>query len=230
MGSQSNLWRIISTAPKTVSQKKIWLFSHKRQRLQISMSDNPMGMHIPFLLASMWERETKRERESARTTIWDSTHGSVCVCLWSIGWKWLHYMHIRGGGDGGGGVSKHIQRCERCLIKSACLLLGLMILFGESLLSLESCLDVSGKFSAHSDSLACRTPHGAHPSCHCCTGRDRPAAVPLSCVVLCASSTAAFFRRLTHWIIDGTNEFAPGCRCSSGSMQVTFLRLMFHRN
>lgn len=85
MGSQSSLWRIISTAPKTVSQKsfEFWLFSHKRQRLQISMSDNPMGMHIPFLLASMWERDRDedRERESARTTIWDSTHGSVCVCL-----------------------------------------------------------------------------------------------------------------------------------------------------
>lgn len=147
------------------------------------MSDHPMGMHLPLLLASIWERD--RARESARTTIWDSTHGSVCVCLWSIGWKWLHYMHIGGGGGGEGGVSKHIQRCERCLIKSACLLLGVTILCGGSLLSLESCLDVSGKFSAHSDSLVCRAPQRDRPSCHCCTGRDRAGAAPLLCALWC---------------------------------------------
>lgn len=67
-----------------------------------------------------WRRTVLDERENGWTTFWDSTHGSVCVCLWSIGWKWLHYIHM--GGGGGGSANIYIDVWGVSLTLEACLL------------------------------------------------------------------------------------------------------------
>lgn len=171
-----------------------------------------------------WRRTVLDERENGWTTFWDSTHGSVCVCLWSIGWNWLHYIHM----GGGGGVSKHIRRCLSFLINSGGLSSARVCspwthvwMFLGSFLHIPTLWHV-GSLNV----IACKVTLLRH----CCTKRHRAGAVPLLCALLCVSFTAAFFRRLTRWIIYGTNEFAVGCRCSSESMQVMFSRLRFHRN
>lgn len=161
-----------------------------------------------------------REREREWTDSLLKFHSRICVCLSLKYWMKITLLHTHWCG---GGKSANTYRdvrvvsltlTEVCiLLASQCCLEGVRSDCNHVWMFLACFLHISVLWHyvnvtrhLHSHTRPCCTPPCRHWS-------------SLVCAVLCVSLTAAFFRRLTLWIIYGTNEFAQGCRCSSESVQ-----------